>query len=348
MNILQAIQEGTPVRVLPYRAGSGSANALTEYINTTYSGKLRMRLRDAVQTPGIVLRWGKSPVSVQNNQELNTYDAVSTAANKHTTLNQLAINGVQCVEATTSSERASSWLADGVSVVCRHTLYGHSGKGIQIVQQSGTVYRSDELSDKTPWYAAKLFTKYFKRAAEYRVFVVGQSPVLVYRKGAASQQEEGTRQFMVRTHATGWNFCSVEMSDVPEQVLDASVRAVNALGLHFGAVDIGWNEHHAEPAVFEVNTAPGIQGTTVQVLGDALVRLDASPVRRQAARAQAAPAPTDLVPEPENFAVPVGATMRGNDVIRATRVVNDRASLAAADRVRFEAFFNQIPPTFRS
>jgi glutathione synthase/RimK-type ligase-like ATP-grasp enzyme len=40
-----------------------------------------------------------------------------------------------------------------------------------------------------------------------------------------------------------------------------AVAAVNTLGLDFGAVDIAECGDHA--VVFEVNTAPGIDGTTV-------------------------------------------------------------------------------------
>jgi hypothetical protein len=130
------------------------------------------------------------------------------------------------------------------------------------------------MPDAQPWYAARLFTKYVKRAEEYRVFATRTGVILVYRKGLVRDIPEESRQFLVRTHATGWNFCAVQLSDVPQEVLDVAVRSVCALGLHFGAVDIGWNQHHRTASVFEVNTAPGIQGSTVQAVGDALCEVD--------------------------------------------------------------------------
>jgi hypothetical protein len=36
------------------------------------------------------------------------------------------------------------------------------------------------------------------------------------------------------------------------------------LHLDFGAVDVGWNEHHGEATIYEVNTAPGLEGTTLE------------------------------------------------------------------------------------
>ena len=35
-------------------------------------------------------------------------------------------------------------------------------------------------------------------------------------------------------------------------------------GLTFGAIDVIWNEHQQKAFVLEINTAPGIEGTTVE------------------------------------------------------------------------------------
>ena len=36
------------------------------------------------------------------------------------------------------------------------------------------------------------------------------------------------------------------------------------LGLDFGAVDVIWNEHESKAYVLEINTAPGLEGSTVE------------------------------------------------------------------------------------
>ena len=50
---------------------------------------------------------------------------------------------------------------------------------------------------------------------------------------------------------------------ISDTLKEAAVKAVNSLGLDFGAVDICEDEE-GNPYVFEVNTAPGIEGTTVE------------------------------------------------------------------------------------
>ena len=50
----------------------------------------------------------------------------------------------------------------------------------------------------------------------------------------------------------------------PDPVRDTiAVNAVKALGLDFGAVDIIYNEKENQYYVLEVNTAPGLEGTTL-------------------------------------------------------------------------------------
>ncbi|MNY63636.1 hypothetical protein D3C86_2006230 [compost metagenome] len=45
--------------------------------------------------------------------------------------------------------------------------------------------------------------------------------------------------------------------------------AVNAIGLTFGAVDVIWNEYRHQAYVLEVNTAPGLTGTTLEKYAEA-------------------------------------------------------------------------------
>jgi glutathione synthase/RimK-type ligase-like ATP-grasp enzyme len=49
-----------------------------------------------------------------------------------------------------------------------------------------------------------------------------------------------------------------------QQVLDQSRQACEALELAFGAVDVVWNEHYHRASVLEVNTAPGLEGVTLE------------------------------------------------------------------------------------
>ena len=67
--------------------------------------------------------------------------------------------------------------------------------------------------------------------------------------------------WQVRNHENGFIFANQNI-ELPDGVADASVRAVEALGLHFGAVDIAYHQENGF-RVLEVNTAPGLSGTTL-------------------------------------------------------------------------------------
>ena len=49
--------------------------------------------------------------------------------------------------------------------------------------------------------------------------------------------------------------------------------AIKALGLDFGAVDIIYNEAEDQHYVLEVNTAPGLEGTTLQKYTEAILEM---------------------------------------------------------------------------
>lgn len=279
MKIKDAIAQKTPVFVLAYKPGSASAKAIGKHLSG--HGKVSVRARDPVHVPGIGIGWGVYSVQAPHLSVFNQAQACAMASDKRRALSTLSNAGVACPTHSTSADDATEWLTSGDKVVARHVVHSHSGRGIQIVSESGTVYRDPSMPDDAPWYEARLFTKYFKKTTEYRVFAVQGKAVLVYRKGVQRDIPEDERQFLVRTHATGWNFCSVELSDVPERVLIEAVAAQEAMRLDFCAVDIGWHEPSQSVCVFEVNTAPGVEGSSVQILGDALLEMDTdhTPVR---------------------------------------------------------------------
>lgn len=55
---------------------------------------------------------------------------------------------------------------------------------------------------------------------------------------------------------------------IPDNVIELGISAVQALGLRLGAVDIIVKDD--TPYVLEVNSAPGLAGTTTQLVGEAI------------------------------------------------------------------------------
>ena len=59
----------------------------------------------------------------------------------------------------------------------------------------------------------------------------------------------------------------------PDGMGDLAIRAVAALGYQYGAVDIIYNEKRNQCFVLEVNSRPGLMGTTVERYADALINM---------------------------------------------------------------------------
>jgi glutathione synthase/RimK-type ligase-like ATP-grasp enzyme len=68
--------------------------------------------------------------------------------------------------------------------------------------------------------------------------------------------------WQVRNHHNGFVFTRSGF-DTPEAVSKAAMDAMRILGLDFGAVDVVYNSRENRAYVLEVNTAPGLEGSTV-------------------------------------------------------------------------------------
>jgi len=91
---------------------------------------------------------------------------------------------------------------------------------------------------------------------------------------------------IVRSNKKGWKFSGVALNTIPESLKNAAIKAVSVIGLDFGAVDcaIDMGRH---PFIIEVNTGPGLQGTSLDKYVIAL-RDKLAEMERPVARAPAA------------------------------------------------------------
>jgi len=234
------------IRIHPYKQGSRSAKALADALG----GKvLKKEGSKFIRKSGdVIINWGDSQAG--NLSCLNLAGNVATASNKLQAFHKMKEAGVNVPEFTSSRESVN-W--DGLTVV-RHKLSGHSGEGI-------------ELRDARDLPSAPLYVRYVPKKAEYRVHVVGGNPILVQRK--ARNPECDNPDWKVRNHANGFIFVRNDV-EAPQDVLEQAKRAVAALGLDFGAADIIWNEKSKRAYVLEVNTAPGLEGSTIDDYAEGL------------------------------------------------------------------------------
>jgi hypothetical protein len=230
------------LKILPYKRGSKSAKALSEAI-----GGSRLLSRSPVWGE-VVLNWGNSKVDFPiTGKMFNLPVSVALAANKIRSLEEFRKANVPCPEFSTDPSDAEEWLDAGHRVVVRHLIKSHSGNGVEIVEPG------EYLPD------APLYTKYLKKKQEFRVHIFyGQ--VIDFTEKKAKLEKDHNYNPYVRNHKNGWVFCRDNVI-LPEQVKDVAKRAVAALKLDFGAADVIFRNGKAW--ALEVNTAPGLEGLTL-------------------------------------------------------------------------------------
>lgn len=235
------------IRIYPYKQGSRSAFALA---NALGARVLKKENSGFVGKQGdVIINWGDSTceglnAGPQTLRLLNHPSQVLRAANKLQAFTALSQANVP-IPAFARRREDVTW--QGTTVV-RHKLTGHSGEGIEIVEED------DDLPD------APLYVQYVPKQHEFRVHVIGKSIIAVQRK--ARDRENPNPNWQVRNHKNGFIFIR-EGFETPPAVLEQAPRATEALGLDFGAVDIIWNAKQQRAYVLEVNTAPGLEGRTI-------------------------------------------------------------------------------------
>jgi glutathione synthase/RimK-type ligase-like ATP-grasp enzyme len=145
---------------------------------------------------------------------------------------------------------------DAFPVVCRTILNGHSGRGIVIANSR------DEL------VPAPLYTKYIKKSTEYRIHLgdLGNEThvtIAIQQKRRSRDVPDDEVNWQVRNHQNGFIYARDNVV-LPAGVLTTARGAFAATGLDFGAVDVIYNERQERAYALEINTAPGLEGTTLQ------------------------------------------------------------------------------------
>jgi len=247
------------VRIYPYKMGSMGATKLAEGLRGAgmrcfkVFPDRRYRPRDS----HTIINWGSStyPIWMRGHLDkvLNKPQAVGQSSNKLTAFRAMKEAGVTIPEFTTDPEVSRQWIHDGGVVVSRYKLQGHSGDGIEIDDNYDRFIHKDR---------APLYVKYIKKTAEYRVHVFNNTVIDIQMKRKKREVANEDVDYKVRNHANGWVYCRDNINPDPS-VTNESLAAMVALGLDFGAVDIIWNQHHQKSYVLEVNTSPGLEGTTL-------------------------------------------------------------------------------------
>lgn len=245
-------------RVLPYRHGSKGAKSLAEALG----GKI-LKLMGSTYEPvegDVVINWGsvKSLPRLANSSILNNPAIMKQATNKALFFSLMKESG--CADIIPEFWQNKEDIPDGAfPIVCREVLAGHSGEGIVI------------SIDRDHLVPAPLYVKYIKKEDEYRVHVgrnrkaddTSSVTIAVQRKARKVDVPKEEVNWQVRNHQNGFVYIRNNI-DPPSEVVAAAHRALRASGLDFGAVDVIWNGNQRKAYVLEINTAPGIEGQTIE------------------------------------------------------------------------------------
>lgn len=242
-------------RILPYTPYSKSAKSLADALEAK---RIRLEGTRFVGKEGdLVINWGHSqPLPFEARQGmklLNSPEAISKVSDKLEFFNHF---------------QGKDWLPrfwtnkedipdDAFPVVCRTVLNSHSGRGI--------VYSSCR-DDLVP---APLYVEYIKKKDEYRVHVGSYNDGngnIEYCTIAIQQKKRNLSNtnpnWRIRNYENGFIYARQNVNP-PIGIVQCAVDCIDGSGLDFGAVDVIWNASQSKAYVLEVNSAPGLEGSTV-------------------------------------------------------------------------------------
>ncbi len=164
-----------------------------------------------------------------------------------------------------SSPKFARSIQDAKALECR-TLFartivnGTNGRGIIEFNQ-----------DDAQYPVAPLYTEYIPKKAEYRVHVFNGEVIDIQQKKKSRSFNNELRDTRVRNTNNGYVYCR-DGIDPPDGIAPLALSAVAACGYQYGAVDIIFNEKRNQCYVLEVNSRPGLMGTTLDKYSDAIIK----------------------------------------------------------------------------
>jgi len=226
--------------IIPYTWYSESVWKLAEKLNFWLVSRKEVVTEKAIN-------WGCSKLLTENpDLILNKDYAVKRAVYKKKLYSILEQNEIPTVENTDDKKVARKWLDDGNIVFARKDGLSR-GKGIKILQQE----------DEIP--VADFYTKYIKKRKEFRVHCTTFNVFDITQKKRKRDEEQDN---YIRNRKNGWIFARQNLK-IPNNIEELALKTLKELELDFGAVDIIYDLDAKKLKVLEVNTAPGLEGTTL-------------------------------------------------------------------------------------
>lgn len=250
--------------ILPYKQGSGSAKALAEAL-----GIKQLKLKGSKYKGSkdkIVINWGNSMANneVEKSTVINKPEAIQLASNKLEFFQKMRDHNDNTLDGGadyipiprffTQAREAALFVGKSGPVMARTVLNGHSGAGIVYCEAVDDVFNNP----------AKLYTQYIPKTSEFRVHVSGGKVIDIQKKARKRDVPDDKVDWRVRNLDNGFIYArNLEDMQLTELIKMQCINAVEVCGLDFGAVDVIYHKKSKTYYILEINTAPGLAGTTV-------------------------------------------------------------------------------------
>lgn len=215
-------------------------------VGSTFAKTIQQQLREKVTNK--VFRVDHRRAAEKERRGRKVFRVTPVTLNKIQQFQRFKENNVSCPNFTTDPSKVSE--LGSKFAFARTLINSTNGRGI---------VEFEVVKDDTP--RAPLYTEYIPKKAEYRLHVFGGRVIDTQQK-KKRRGHEGERDTRIRNMANGYVYCRDGINP-PAGINDLAVAAVRACNYQYGAVDIVYNEKSNRLAVLEVNSRPGLLGTTV-------------------------------------------------------------------------------------
>lgn len=216
---------------------------------------IRKGLADGPKFVGNLINWGSTELPPRFSQArvFNKPSVIRQTSNKLSFFKLLEGKDITPPFYTSKAE-AEKVFKKSTRIVCRTILNGSSGDGIIVA------HSPDEL------VRAPLYTLYIPKDSEWRIHVFkmkkGLSVIDIQKKARRQDVSDEEVNWEVRNLDGGFIYKRNDI-EAPQCVLDVATKCMSYFDLDFGAVDVIYNKKSNKAYALEINSAPGLEGTTV-------------------------------------------------------------------------------------
>lgn len=195
----------------------------------------------------VILRWGSTEEfeRLKGRLELNSLEAVSNASNKAIMMKKLLDASIPTPKVLFNPTACPADLID--------EKYKDENGGFFVRGRNNEIRYDDELKPGDLYISRPIEDK----RREYRVHVFNGEVIAIYEK---IPKEDGIKLF--KAHNCHFELKTMENCKLTLEDQQICIKAVNALGLLFGGVDVARTKQK-EIYIMEINSSPALNGTNI-------------------------------------------------------------------------------------